>query len=217
MNHKNHRVVIWVLALLPVAVTAAVYPSLPSEIPTHWGIDGTVTYGGRYTIWFIALMSPLFAFLFPLMRKIDPRRTNYAKFTGAYNGFIIALLLFLLAMNLTILSETFYPGRLSMYRFVMVAVGLLFAFLGYLMPQAKSNFFFGVRTPWTLSDIEVWDKTHKLAGHLFLYGGIFMIAMPFVLPEQIAFWALMALVFVLAGVPSVMSYLWYHRKSDHPA
>ena len=38
---RRFDILIWVLALVPLAAAALVYPRLPQTIPTHWGFDGT--------------------------------------------------------------------------------------------------------------------------------------------------------------------------------
>lgn len=38
--------------------------------------------------------------------------------------------------------------------------------------RTKRNWFVGVRTPWTLSNDEVWEKTNRLAGRLFQLAGL---------------------------------------------
>ena len=46
----------------------------------------------------------------------------------------------------------------------LVAVVLL-GVLGNALPALRPNWFFGIRTPWTLRDDRVWDRTHRVAGH----------------------------------------------------
>ncbi len=203
-----------VLALLPLALTALFYPRLPQDIPMHWSIGGTVRYDPKYNLWIIAALSPLFAVLFPVMAKIDPRRRNYEKFGGVYQGFMVVMQLFLLMMNGIIISEALYPGRISVSTVVTVGVGLLFVFLGNIMPKVKSNFYMGARTPWTLSDPDVWFKTNRLSGYLFFISGIVICICPFVFSEKITFAVLMTAVMAAAIIPCVMSYLWYRQK--HP-
>jgi uncharacterized membrane protein len=52
------------------------------------------------------------------------------------------------------------------------ALGALFYGIGVMMGDAKFNWFVGVRTPWTLSSEEVWERTHRLGGRLFKNCGL---------------------------------------------
>lgn len=209
---KSVLILLGILALMPLAITAWFYPRLPATIPMHWNIDGTVRYDPKQSIWMIAALSPLFAVLFPVLAKIDPRRRNYEKFGGAYQGFMIVMQLFLLMMNGIIISESLNPGRISVSTVVTVSVGLLFIFLGNIMPKVKSNFYMGARTPWTLSDPDVWFKTNRLSGYLFFISGIIISICPFVLSDQVTFWAMMIIVIITATIPVIMSYVWYRQK-----
>ena len=60
---------------------------------------------------------------------------------------------------------------------VGVGVGLLFAIIGNVLTTVRSNFMFGVRTPWTLSSDLAWDRTHRLVGRLFVVTGLVMVVL----------------------------------------
>ena len=63
---------------------------------------------------------------------------------------------------------------------------------------------------------EVWNKTHRLAGYLFFFGGLLTFAIAFFLREYALFITLMVIVAVMAIVPAVMSYVWFEKlKNEH--
>lgn len=210
---KKTTILIWALALLPLAATAVLYGRLPERIPAQWGFDGSIRYDPKSSIWMMVLLSPLFAFLIPLMAKIDPRKKNYQKFAGTYEGFLVVLLAFLAAMNGIILSESLYPGRINVSKVVTIGVGLLFVWFGNVMPKIRSNFFFGIKTPWTLSDPRVWDRTHRLGGYCLFAGGILSVLFALLLPKRLLFYCFFSLMMIVFLIPTVMSYLWYKRLS----
>ncbi len=39
----------------------------------------------------------------------------------------------------------------------------------------------GIRTPWTLANEEVWIKTHRLGGWMFVFSGLIMVLNGFIL------------------------------------
>ena len=205
------RVLIWVLAISPLVITAILYGSLPERIPMQWGLGGTVRYDPKVHIWWVAGMSPALAALFMLLPKIDPRKQNYEKFRGFYDAFCLFIMIFLHGMVGIILSESFFPGRLQVDFVIMAACGVLFVFLGNMLPKVKSNFFMGIRTPWTLSNSEIWNKTHRLAGFLWFFGGLLILALNFFVRDTALFVVFMVIVAVMALVPVVMSYIWYQK------
>ena len=93
-------------------------------------------------------------------------------------------------------------------------MGLLFLFLGNMLGKIKPNFFFGVRTPWTISDPDVWNKTHRLAGMLWFWSGLLFLVAALLLPEAAMFLLLMACILITTLVMIVMSYIWFRKK--HP-
>jgi len=58
-----------------------------------------------------------------------------------------------------------------------VGLGLLFILMGNYLPRLPRNFFFGIRTPWTIASERVWKKSHRVGGWLFVIGGISIISL----------------------------------------
>ena len=81
------------------------------------------------------------------------------------------------------------------------------------MPKIRSNFFFGIKTPWTLSDPRVWERTHRLGGYCFFAGGILTVLFALLLPQRILFYSFFALMMAICLVPAIMSFIWYQRLS----
>ena len=61
-------------------------------------------------------------------------------------------------------------------RVIPFGVGALFAIIGNVMPRTRSNWSFGIRTPWTLSSDRVWERTHRVGGWLMFAGGLIVMA-----------------------------------------
>lgn len=213
MKNKWSIAAMWLLALLPFILVAAFYARLPDQIPMHWGFDGEIDrYGGKNELWLMAALGPLFALLFQFLPRLDPRKRNYEKFQKYYDAFGVVITAFVTVMMGIALVEAFRPGTVSMGRVVSALVGLLFLFLGNLMGKVKPNFFMGIRNPWTLSNPDVWNRTHRLGGGLFFLAGLAAVVSAPLLPEQVTFWVLMAGVLAAALIPTVMSYVWYRRR-----
>lgn len=205
------RIIVWALAFLPLAVTALLYGRLPESVPIHWDIDGTVTYGGKWSLLLLSALNLIMVALFVVLPKIDPRRQNYNKFRKYYDLYLIATELFMLCVWVVTISEAFWPGSVNVEKVVTVGVSLLFIFIGNIMPKFKNNFFMGIKTPWTLSNDVVWNKTHRLGGFLFVIAGAGTLISSFLFPVKMVFWIMMAFVFAVVLIPAAMSYLWYRR------
>lgn len=175
-------------------------------------MDGGVTYGEKIKLFPLAGLSLVFGILMPLLAKIDPRKQNYERFADAYFGTRIILLVFMIVMMSITLTESLYPGLLQVGRVVCAMIAVLFILLGNLMPKFKSNFFTGMKTPWALSSENVWNKTQRLGGRLFFFGGLVILMSCFVVPEKQLFWGAMGIMLLICLIPTIMSYLWYQQE-----
>lgn len=54
--------------------------------------------------------------------------------------------------------------------------------LGKYLPKLKKNKFMGVRTTLTLSSDEIWSKTHKFAGKIFVIFGFTFAIVSLIIP-----------------------------------
>ena len=156
-----------------LALSAALYSRLPERMPVHWGLDGEVDrYGTRVEGAF--LLPLIMLAVWALMRwlpTIDPRRANYAKFAGTYDLLVTVVLVLFTAMHAAILAIAL-GLPVSMARVAPALLGLLFVVLGNILPRARPNWWFGIRTPWTLSNDRVWMRTHRVGGYLLLAAGL---------------------------------------------
>ena len=84
-------------------------------------------------------------------------------------------------------------------------VGIMFIVVGNYLPKCKQSYTMGIKLPWTLNDEENWNKTHRLAGKLWVLGGVIICATA-VLAN---FFVLMAVILVMCIVPTVYSYRLY--------
>ena len=166
----------WILYLGIVSFlgTFLIYKRLPEQIPIHWGINGEVdNYGSRMMALVTGIMPVGLYLLMLYLPKIDPRRENYAKHSGAYGVMQMSIVLFFIVIHWAImyfsLGNTFNIGRL-----VTIGIGILFIIIGNYMSQIRHNYFIGIKTPWTLASEYVWKKTHRLGGIVFIISGILM-------------------------------------------
>lgn len=153
----------------------------PYKYAVHWGItgeaDGFAT--NRFGLFFIPIMLLVLQVFLVLVPKIDPKKKNIEKFSGAYERFILSFHLLFLYLQIIM----FVWNVISEFNFTQVTglgMGLFFISISDLIKHAKSNYTIGIRTPWTLVNEQIWDKTHQLGAKLIKYISIIaIITLPF--------------------------------------
>jgi uncharacterized membrane protein len=185
------------LIALALLASALAYPRLPDRVPTHWGLSGKVDgWSGRGVA--VLLMPALMLFLwmlFVILPRIDPRGRNYDKFRGTYETTVAAVLGITLVIHAAML-ESALGKQVPMQRVALLAVGALFVVIGNMLPRARPNWFFGIRTPWTLSSDRVWERTHRVGGPVMVVSGLVIMLGAFAPP---------ALAFALATFSALLS------------
>ena len=177
----NMKPILWsgigaLIAML--CLSAYAWPKIPAGtlIPVHWGADGQPNgYGSKLEGLFMMpiIYAVLFVF-FLILPKIEPRKVNFANSFKAYNVIILALIGVMLVIHTaTVLIAL--GVHLDINKIVVVTIGILFIMIGNVMGKIRSNFFMGIRTPWTLSSELSWRKTHRLGGWLFVMVGVAML------------------------------------------
>lgn len=206
--------VIWALSLIPFIYLLIIWDYLPEKIPTHWNYKGEVdSYSGKNTAFLLAGLPLVIQVLMNFLPAFDPKRENYASFQGSYYKLRLLITLFFSFLSGMILYVSATNQIASFTDIISVSICLLFAGIGNYMGTIKPNYFTGVRTPWTLSDEEIWRKTHKFAGKLWFFGGLILALVVVLFPSVTAFIILSAGIIVLALIPVLYSYLLFREKS----
>ena len=204
-----------VLLLLAAATAAGLllWNRLPDQMASHWDINDQVN-GYLPKVWGVFLM-PLISLgmfvLFLAIPAIDPLKANIAKFRGAFNLFIVLIVAFMLYIHGLTLAWSLGDTDFKMSTSMLPAMGLLFIFLGFMLRQAKRNFFIGIRTPWTLSSDTVWDKTHQLGAILFMASGV-LAFLGGIFGGMTAFWFLFVPLIGSTVFLLVYSYVLYQKE-----
>jgi len=162
---------VFLIAVTAIA-SAIAYPRLPETVPSHWNLQGQVNGWqprGRAAF----LMPVVLLVLWGVMRglpAIDPRRANYAKFQPTYDFVVNAVLTVLALIHLAVIGAAL-GAPISIHRLVPIAFGVMLIAIGNQLPRARPNWWFGIRTPWTLSNDRVWERTHRVGGYLMTASG----------------------------------------------
>lgn len=201
--------------LVMFMVSAYVWTQIPTgqQVCVHWNAAGVCDdYGSKFMgIFLFPMIAVGIVALFALIPRIEPRATNIAQSAKAYFAIWGVLMLFSLILHIGIMAELLGWG-VNMSMLVPFLVGLLFIVVGNYMGKVRSNYFVGIRTPWTLSSELSWNKTHRLGGKLLILQGVLFMAVAFFLTGE--WWIYLLVGYTVGMLAILMAYSYFIWKSD---
>lgn len=149
------------------------YRHFPAQAVVHWGIDGQPNgYAPKaIAIFFFPFLNLFIYLLMFFIPRLDPRKSAYQSFRSTYHLLKAAIIFFIFLLYLAVgFNNLGY--HLSLNILVPFLVGCLFVVIGLSLKRLKPNYFFGIRTPWTLRSATVWRRTHSFGARAFVAGGL---------------------------------------------
>ena len=216
---KSNKLTSFLLVLgliaIPFFYAYYLYPNLPNKIPIHFNIQGEVDgWGSRESIFLMpfvmGLVSLFVFFTLTNIKKIDPKRYPNTD-NGIFKTFGFFTVGFLTCLSLFILYGTAHT-EIKMSHLIFTLLGLAFAGMGIYMPKLKQNYFAGFKLPWTLESEENWDATHKLAGKIWLVGGLLQAALCIFLKNEAAFFTFISITAIMVLIPAAYSFWMFKKK-----
>jgi uncharacterized membrane protein len=210
--NRKKEAIIWLILLLPFIYSLIVWNKLPDQVPTHFDVKGEPDdYSGKaFALLLLPVMNVVIYVILFFIPRIDPRKKNYAAFGSSYQNIRMLIHVFFAGIFIFITQTTSGGQPLKLNAFLSGML-LFFALLGNYMRTVRSNFFVGIRTPWTLSNDIVWRKTHELGGKIWFYSGIVLAIIVFFLPQMAAAIVMFCGIFLMVIIPVVYSYLEYRK------
>jgi len=197
------------VCLLPAVFGLLVWDRLPDSIPIHYDIHfepdsyASKLYGILIVPCICALVNVL---VFYSVRMDRNNESQSAKVMGLVY-WLVPLISLVTGMTV-ILSSLRISG---MEKMPVILIGVLFILIGNILPKCRYNHTIGIRVPWTLASEEVWKRTHRMAGALWVLGGIGMLVSFFLFPIGFGI-AMVVILLSLIFIPH--AYAWYLYSKD---
>ena len=208
---KKTIIVTSIVTLLPILAGLFWWEQLPDRMATHFGIDnipnGWSSKG--FTVFGIPFVCFICHLLCTAATLTDPKREKI-------NDKIMKLILWITPIVSIVCMATIYGYALNysfdMERITNLLMGILFVVIGNYMPKCKQNYTVGIKIPWTLDNEENWNRTHRLAGWLWVLTGVFillngifkLVSLVFVLP----------VIIIVSLIPMIYSFFFYIRHKQ---
>ncbi len=183
---KTKKTLLISFAILPLIISLIALIFLPEEIPAHYGANFTVDrYGSKFEILIFPVSIFVLSLIF-LLPGLFMKNESNKKITLNIGLALILLfnavnyyILFVQANNITNINS----GVFKIERIILLIFGVLFVFIGNLMPLSKRNSFVGLRTKWSMTNDTVWKKCQLFGGVSFIILGIILMVIAFVYPN----------------------------------
>lgn len=206
------ELITWAIALIPLVYLWIMWEQLPERVPVHFNLQGEAN-GWASKPWLVGIT--LFTtvginLIMLLIPAIDPKK-RIEGMGDKYVNLRLILVLFMSALSLFIVHSAASENGLN-HNIMLVLIGTLFAALGNYFQAVKPNYFIGIRTPWTLESENVWRKTHRVGGRLWLIGGILMALLPLISDNALRETIFLSIVAVIVVIPVLYSFLEFKRE-----
>lgn len=207
-NVDSFLIITTLICLLPILLGGLLYPVLPDQVAVHfnqWGDPDGYAPKAAAVLGFPILFAALNLFTH-FMLNHDPKKRN-----------VPPIMIHLSKCVIPVLAVTIFPVMLFVslgYEISIPVVtggfiGLMIIVIGNYLPKCRQNYTVGIKLPWTLNSEENWRRTHRMAGYLWVIGGIALIAVSCVRLWTIPL--LIADIMLISGIPALYSY-WLYKK-----
>ncbi len=208
-NHKWKAIISSVVILLPMLFGLVVWNRLPANMVSHWGADGVAD--GTATKGFMVFALPLILLalhwgLLLLESMLEKERSQNDKIVAIMYGTIPVISLVIHAFIYSVALEKDW----DLFALIPVLIGIFFMYIGNYLPKTIRNRTMGIKLRWTMGNDENWQKTHRLGGKLWFWGGLVMLASA-LLSIKYTVAVMIAMIVVGVAVPSIYSYSIYRK------
>lgn len=194
------------LCVLPMLFALTVYNRLPDKLPVHWGSDGIPNdYAVKpFVVFGLPLILAGLNIIIHICMDNDPRRRNASPILRGLSKWLVPVMA-LIFLPITLLWGL--DNKLPVDKIAPLLVGIVIILFGNYLPKSKQSYTIGIKIPWTLNSTENWNRTHHMAGYVWILCGIVMILNCF-LPLGYLLWVLVG---VMIFAPVGYSLYLYKR------
>ncbi len=208
MINKRTSILTTMVCLLPIIMAIILYPQLPDTVAIHWDANGNVN--GTASKFVATIILPggllLLSLFMPVLMKIDPKYDNMGEKIKTVVCWIIPIIS-VVCSGITLSNAM--GKSVPVQVIVPMLLGVIFIIIGNYLPKTKQTYTVGIRIPWTLDNEDNWNKTHRLAGFVWVVGGVVVFASSF---TELRVWIITISIAVMVIVPTVYSFLHYKKS-----
>ena len=203
-ENKKTLILASIITILPIFVGLYFWNKLPEQMGTHFGVTGEVDgYSSKtFAVFGTPLLLLAVEWFCAFVTANDPKKQNISPKLFKLILWIVPIVSLFIALFLYSYNLGF---NINITNAAGIFVGLIFIIIGNILPKAKHNYTVGIKIPWTLANEENWNRTHHLAGYLWVIGGIITILLSFIDATKII--SIVLAPIIIGIVPCIYSYI----------
>jgi len=196
-------------------VAARVPPG--TELATHWNAAGEIDARAP-ALWALLLpagITVILGLVFAAVPFIEPMQDRLEGSAPVMRASWVGLLLLMVTVQMIEAAPALgWPLGPNL---LLVILGGVLMVIGNALPKSRPGFFVGIRTPWTITDTDIWIATHRMGGKLMMLVGAVFIVLGFVpLPPTARVPIIVAGAIGSGLIPAAYSWwLWHRKKKTH--
>jgi uncharacterized membrane protein len=211
MNKYFKELILWILIAIPFIYLAIVWKELPAQVATHFDLQGnpndwTAKTSMPFLIGALGIGTYLLMLFIPFF---DPKNKIQQMGDKYYSlRLLMTLLMSVISFYLLYVGS---KGEINP-NLLIGLIGGFDAVFGNYLQTVKPNYFIGIRTPWALENDQTWKKTHRLAGRIWMGGGLLIVSVSIFSRNNYALGILFAIItFIIVIIPIVYSYTEFKK------
>jgi uncharacterized membrane protein len=222
MKHSKTLLLQWLITFIPVIYYLSLWNLLPEEVPTHYDFNlrpddfhskgfmlGVLIFMGLIVVGSSAMI--LNGNSIDSKRKAEQDNPIMKITSWVVTIFITVIMLMIVLMTKNYCIKQ--PIE-SFEKIIFIALCLFFICLGFLMKNVQPNYFFGVRTPWTLASDDVWKKTHLIGSKVWVWGNLILATIILIIPNNYSSAIFISGILLLTAIPVYYSYRLYSKGTN---
>ena len=184
------RKFLWILSILPLGVTACLFQFLPDKIPAHYNFAGEIDrWGSKYESFIYPICIIAIAIFWECLCSYYRKKTktieddkqraeaaNNAKVIGitAISTAVLFNILHYISLYkaCTITELSVANVEIDSIKITCILMGILFIFLGNVIPKTKLNGTIGLRCTYSMYNDVTWSKSNRFGGFALVIVGI---------------------------------------------
>jgi uncharacterized membrane protein len=210
-KYKKTVILTTLVALLPMLAGLLLWNQLPETIAIHFGANGEpngwssrgmAVFGLPAFIAAVNVLCAVGTSADPKKQNIQPKIFKLILWICPLCSWLCCGMTYVYSLGVT----------LSVEKIAMVFCGVVFIIIGNYLPKCRQSYTVGIKLPWTLASEDNWNRTHRMAGGLWMVGGAVVLLMGLTGKVYVAVFLSVTAVMVL--VPTIYSYLLYRKLSN---